>query len=312
MLSKLLPWDFVSKYPKTIDQKKMGIYAYLIDDPYLERLLLDRLPRKEVSFSVYTGADFTRDFIEEHFINLSFFSQSDHLLIMNAENIAPSSWEFFVEAGGDLSDRFLLLFFTKSSKLFTELVKNKKITVQGVELEAPRFWEGPRLWQFAQGMKNVRLDGVVSRFALENLEHNLESFVWFIDTVQMHFDNSPVDISKLSELVKKERWDFFELIEIFNKSPKSFFAELLKKEMDYEWFRALSAFMQSHLIKALFPEDIAAKAKLSKYDQSVLQLSEKEGRDVLKYYLSLFSELEILSKSSDVFLLDRLRLESLK
>jgi hypothetical protein len=82
--------------------------------------------------------------------------------------------------------------------------------------------------------------------------------------------------------------------------------------MDFDWMRTLSAFMQSHLVKILFPEELKAKGKLSKYDQGVLDMSEKLNRDMVKYYLNFFSELEILSKSSDVLLVNRLRLESLK
>lgn len=312
MLSKILPWDFIQKFPKTIDPARPGVYAFLMDDPYLERVMLDRLPKEKINFSLYTGSEFTRDFIEEHFVNLSFFSESDHILIMNAENIPASSIEYLLEEGLDLTDRFLLFFFTKSSKQFTELTKAKKVEVMGQELEMPRFWEGPKMWQFAQKAKGVNFDGAVSRFALENLEHNFESFFWLIDTIKTNFPEGPVDMAVLGELVKKERWDFFELIEIFNRNPKLFFMELLKKEMDYDWMRVMSAFMQTHLIKVLFPEEIRAKGKLSKYDQSVLEVSEKQSREVMQYYLRFFSELEIMAKSSDVFLVDRLRLEALK
>lgn len=312
MLSKILPWDFIQKYPKTIDPKKFGAHAFLIDDPYLERVVLDRLPKGDFKFALYSGAEFTRDFIEEHFVNLSFFSEKDHILIMNAENIPASSIEFLLEAGIDFSERYLLLFFTKSSKIFNELAKNKTTEINAVELEMPRFWEGAKMWQFAQKAREVSMDGAVSRFALEQLEHNFESFFWLLDTIKINFDKAPVDIKVLGELVKKERWDFFELIEVFNQSPKKFFEELLKKEMDYDWMRTMSAFMQTHLIKVLFPEEILAKPKLSKYDQSVIDVSEKQTRESIQYYLGLFSELEIMAKSSDVFLIDRLRLETLK
>lgn len=315
MLSKILPWDFIQKYPKTIDPKNYGIHSFLIDDPYLERVLLDRLPREEktgIKLALYSGNEFSRDFIEEHFVNLSFFSESDHILIMNAENIPANSIEFLLEAQIDFSHRFLLFFFTKSHKQFAELAKSKLDYVHATELEMPRFWEGAKLWQFAQKAREVNFDGVVNRFALEQLEHNFESFFWLIDTIKINFPDGKVDLKILSDLVKKERWDFFELIDLFNKNPKLFFLEILKKEMDYDWMRTLSAFMQTHLVKILFPEEIRAKGKLSKYDQSVLVMSESLKREDVQFYLRFFSELEIMAKSSDVFLVDRLRLEVLK
>lgn len=310
MLSKFFPWDFIHKYPKTIDPSSLGIYSYLIDDPYLERVILDRLPKKELAFSLYTGSEFTRDFIEEHFMNLSFFGGNESILIMNAEAIPAGSLEFLLTLEIDWTERFLLFFFTKSNKTSVDFFKNKK--VQGIELELPRFWEGAKLWQFCQKARNVQLEGVVAQFALTNLEHNFESFFGLIDTIALHYPNQKVSAQALQELIPCERWDFFQLIDLFHKAPKLFFLEILKKEMDYDWMRTLSAFMQNHLSKILFPEDLKNKGKLSKYDQSVLEMSEKLDRNEVKYYLGFFSDLEILSKSSDVFLVNRLRLETLK
>jgi hypothetical protein len=310
MLSKLLPWDFLQKFPKSIDPNKLGVTAFLIDEPFLERVILDRLPRKDISFSLYSGNEVTRDFIEEHFINLSLFGNIDSQLIMNAETIPTNSLEFLLDANIDWSERYLLLFFTKGGKLFTEFAKNKQ--VNAFELEMPRFWEGAKLWQFCQKARGVSLDANTTRFALENLEHNFESFFGLIDIIQTNFPEGAVDFVKLQQLVMRERYDFFELIDLFNKGPRFFFLEVLKKEMDYDWIRVMSAFMQNHLVKILFPEELRSKTKLSKYDQSVLVMSEKLNREMVKSYLQFFSELEILAKSNDPFLVDRLRLEVLK
>ncbi len=310
MLSKNLPWDFILKYPQTIEKKNQGIYTFLIDDPYIERVVLDRLPKNELKFSFYTGNEFTREFIEEHFINLSFFASVDHILIMNAENIPANAMDFLLEASIDWSDRLLLLFFSKSTKALSAFNKSEKVTAH--ELEAPRFWEGAKMWQFCQKARGVAFDSSVSRFALTSLEHNFESFFWLIDIIKMHFPNGVVDLTVLQDLVKKERWDFFELIDFFHKDSKLFFYEVLKKENDFEWMRALSVFMQSHMQKILFPEELRLKNKLTKYDQGILEMSEKMNRDSVKYYLCFFSDLEIQSKSNDPLLVNKLRMECLK
>lgn len=310
MLSKILPWDFIQKYPLSIASNKKGINAFLIEEPYLERVILDRLPKKELKFSLYSGNEVTRDFIEEHFINLSFFGANEPILVMNAENIPPASLVFLTETEIEWSEKLFVLFFTKSNKAFVEFAKNKK--VQAIEIELPRFWEGAKLWQFCQKAREINLDGTVTRFALENLEHNFESFFWLIDTIKTNFPEGIVNFKVLQSLVTKERWDFFLLSDVFHRSPKLFFLEIINKEMDYEWMRALSVFMQNHLTKILFSEELKNKERLTKYDQTVLEMSEKLDRDMLKYYLGFFSDLEISSKSSDVFLVNRLRLETLK
>lgn len=310
MLSKFLPWDFLPKHSTVIDIKKPGIYAFLVDDPYMERVLLERLPKKELPFSLYSGVDITRDFIEQHFVNLSFFSNTDHIQVINSENIPQASLNFLLESGVDWSERFLILFFTKSNKSFSEFTKDKN--VQGIIIEPPRFWEGAKLWQFCQKVSEVNLPADVSRFALDYLEHNFESFFWLLDTIKLNFPDGKINLSELQLLVKKERWDFFELIDIFNENPKRFFQEILKKDgRDFEWYRALFSFMQGHLTKVLFPEEIRLKGKLSKYDQSIMEVSEKWSRSNVVKYLRFFSELEIMAKSSDEFLLNKLRLETL-
>ena len=310
MLSKFLPWDYLPKNPSTIDQKKPGLYAFLVDDPYMESVLLERLPKKEIPFSLYSGVDITRDFIEQHFVNLSFFSTTDHIQVINSENIPQASLTFLLESGIDWSERFLVLFFTKSNKAFLEFTKDK--SVQGVVIEAPRFWEGAKLWQFCQKVHEVNFSSEVSRFVLDYLEHTFESFFWVIETIKLNFPDGKVNLEELKSLVKKERWDFFELIDIFNENPKRFFLEILKKDgRDFEWFRALFSFMQTHLAKVLFPEEIKLKGKLSKYDQSIMQVSEAWPRDNVVRYLKFFSELEIMAKSSDEFLINKLRLETL-
>lgn len=310
MLSKLLPWDLMQKFPETWDAKFEGPQAFLIDEPYLERVFLDRLPKKKLKFSLYTGSELNRDFIEEHFINLSFFSESDPILVMNAETIPSGMLDFLLETDIDWSAKKLLLFFTKTSKTFTEFAKNKK--VHALELDMPRFWEGPKMWQFAMKAKEVNFDGAVTRFALENLEHNFESFFWLIDTVKIHFPEGKVDVNFLKELVARERFDFFDLVDLFHRGPKLFFQEVLKKEMDYDWLRGLSSFMQTHLIKILFPQEILAKSKHSKYEQGVLDMSEKLNRALVKSYLDFFSDLEVLAKAQDPGAIEKLRLEVLK
>jgi hypothetical protein len=310
MLSKILPWDFIQKSPHTWDAQFEGPQVFLIGDPYLERVFLDRLPKHEMKFALYTGNELNRDFIEEHFINLSFFSENDPLLIMNAESIPSGMLDFLLEKNIDWGTKKLLLFFTKTSKAFTDFAKNKKVLA--IEVDMPRFWEGPKMWQFAMKARLVNFDGAVTRFALENLEHNFESFFWLIDTIKIHFPEGPVDLNFLRELIARERYDFFDLIDLFHRNPRLFFQEVVNKEVDFDWLRTLCSFMQSHLVKILFPQELLAKGKHSKYDQSILEMGQRLSRDTVKYYMDFFSELEVLSKAQDPLIINRLRLESLK
>jgi hypothetical protein len=128
----------------------------------------------------------------------------------------------------------------------------------------------------------------------------------------VNFPAGKVDLKQLQELVSRERYDFFELIDLFHKGPKFFFQEVLKKEEDFDWLRGLASFMQTHLVKVLYPEEVRAKGKLSKYDQSILEMSEKLNRSMVKSYMDFFSEMEVLAKANDAFLINRLRMEALR
>lgn len=307
MLSKFQPWDYLPKHPLVIDQKKPGLYAFLITDPYIEHILLAHLPKKEMTFSLYSGADVTRDFIDEHLVNLSFFSSVDHMHIMNAENIPAAAMKHLMDASIDWSERFLVLVFTKSNKAFLDLTKLS--TTFGVEIEEPKFWDGPKMWQFSLKARSLNVSNEISKIVLDHLEHNFESFLWIIDTIKTYYPDGNITPDQLREIIKKERWDFFELVDLFNQKPQTFFQEILKKETDFEWLRGLFAFMQTHLVKVLFPEEIRKKYKLSKYDNAILDVSENWSRSEVMRLLQFFSECEILAKMSDPLVVDRVRLE---
>ena len=73
MLSKFLPWDFIQRHSSVINTDQLGTYVFLSSDPYVEKIIMDQLPKKDLEFSIYSGANFTLEFVEEHFVNLSFF-----------------------------------------------------------------------------------------------------------------------------------------------------------------------------------------------------------------------------------------------
>ena len=174
MLSKNILWDFFSKHPTGIDVKKPGLYSFLNSDPYIERMVLDRIKLTQIPFSLYSGNEVTFDFIEEQFINLSFFSTTDHIKIVNAENIPQHLLSKIIVISADLNDRFVLLFFSKTTKSITEFLKHESNSA--FELEQARFWEGAKLWQFCCKVRALEVQAEVTRFILENLEHTTENF----------------------------------------------------------------------------------------------------------------------------------------
>jgi hypothetical protein len=305
MHSKLLPWDFTQKFPKTISPNQNGLIVYLSTDPYIEAILTRNLPKKEKEFHCYTGADITRDFIEEHFSNLSFFSQSENFYIINAEMIPLQNSTLFLEKIKEISGQQVALFFSKSNKFFLELSKHPDVAA--FTLEAPKFWDGPKMLQFAIKEKQVSLKPEIVKFLLENVEHNFESFFRALDLIKVGFADDSIDLSKLKLLIIRERFDFFELVDLYFAKPRKFYEVILSNELDFEWLRSTASSMQGHLGKLLFPAEIKMKEKLSKYDQTIIFQSEKLSRSLIQKDLQFFGDLEIMAKSKDQFILDHLR-----
>lgn len=310
MHSKLLPWDFTPKYPKTIPSSKDGLYVYLSTDPYIEGILTRNLPKKEMGFRCYTGSDITRDFIEEHFSNLSFFAQSENFYIINAEMIPLQNTALFIEKIKEISNQQVALFFNKSNKFFLELTKHSDVVA--FTLEAPKFWDGPKMLQFAIKEKGLVLKADVVRFLLENVEHTFESFFGALDLIKVSFELPNIDLDNLKLLITRERFDFFELVDLYFVKPKKFYEIILSNELDFEWLRSTASSMQGHLVKLLFPAEIKAKEKLSKYDQTIIYQSEKLSRSFIQKDLQFFSDLEVLAKSRDQFILDLLRRKAIE
>ena len=308
MLSKSILWDFFSKHPTIIDIKKPGLYSFLNTDPFIERMILDRLKQTNLHFTLYSGNEISFDFIEEQFINLSFFSSTEHIKIVNAENIPQNLLTKLLEITNNIDDRFLLLFFSKTTKTISEFLKHESNIA--FEIEQARFWEGAKLWQFCCKMRGLEVRSDVTRYILESIEHTTEHFMWAIDIITLAKEEKPITINDLKEIIKRERFDNFLLAAKFQEKPHLFFQEVLKKEdLDFEWFRSIFSFMQSHLVKVLNPDDLRKKNKLSQYDQAILEMSEQWSRQNVILFIQFFSECEILAKSHDPQLLNKLRLQ---
>jgi hypothetical protein len=306
MHSKLLPWDFIQKYPQTITANSNGVFIFLSTDPYVQGILTKNLPKQALEFHCYTGSDVTRDFIEEHFCNLSFFSQNENIYVINSETIPVQNTVLFIEKIKDIAEtNIVILFFSKSNKFFLEM--QKRADVQAFTIEAPRFWEGQKMLQMAMREKKLICNPTVTRFLLENLEHNFESFFRALDIIKVTFDETEIDLLKLKELITRERFDFFELIDLYYQNPRKLYEVILSNELDFDWLRSLAGFMQGHLSKILFPEEIKAKEKLSKYDQGIVFHSEKLNREETKNNLRFFADLEIMAKSRDQLILNHVR-----
>lgn len=293
-------WDFLGKYRTVIDQKIYGLRSISTNDPYIEKIIKDRLYLNQLEFRFYTGDEVTKAFLEEQFLNLSFFTEAQHFIVLNAELIPQETLLFLFSKEIVIKDRHVILFFSKCPKTTADILKNSPSDF--FEIETPKPWDGSTILQFCMKELHVKLGLDVQQFILEYIEHSFENFLWVIELTKLHFVETAVDIYQLKTLIQKERFDFFELIDMYHIQREDYFSVLIDKCEDFEWMRQHSTSMQSHIVKLLNPHEIKNKGQLSKYDQGLLKWSESTPISKLVYDLKFFMKLEIEAKSKNVFM----------
>lgn len=307
MHSKLQIWDFLGKNKTSIDAQVLSLRSFYIDDPYAEKIIKDRLYQNQIDFRFYTGDEITKAFLEEQFLNLSFFTDAQHFIVLNAENISLDAMNFLFSGEINIHDRQVVLFFSKFPKNISDIVKSSQFDFY--EIESPKPWDGSRILQFCLKEMQLNASIPVQQFILENLDHSFENFLWVLELIKLNFEDKVVDVNQLKLLIQKERYDFFELLEIYHSQKLNFYKILIEKSDDFDWIRQNATSMQNHIVKLLNPEEIRTKAKLTKYDQNLLRWSESGIRSEFQADLKFFMKIEIESKSKNVFLREIIRIQ---
>jgi len=308
MLSKIKIWE-LNTTKVGLDLSRPGIIPFVVSDPYLERILKDKIPRKENEIRIFIGNEINQNFIDENFFNLSLFSETSHFLILNAELIPNDILNKLFFELQEYKDSTIFMFFSKANKSVADILKKSEI--ECIDIEELKFWDAPKMLNFLARDMNLKLEPQIQKFILDNVDHNVESLFTALNLIKLNFE-TVIDLEKLKDLIVKERYDFFELLDIYHENRRKFYYSLDKKLTDYEWMRDFSSSMQSHLFKLLNPSDLSKKDKLSKYDTNLLKWAENESRLELKNELMFFHEIEILAKSSDIGLKDKIRIKMLK
>lgn len=317
MLFKLSPWEFFSKAESFFTSDDSGVFAFLCTDPYLERFLISHIKKNSTDFNLVFGQEVDHRYVEEKIFALTLFNQNENFLILKGEEIDNLVLEqlFFCNQGVDYDygGQKIVVIFSKKSKAYLELSKklNQEDKIKNFVIEEVKFWESSKLWQLSMQLKKVTYKNEIGQFVLDHLEHNLESFLWAIDTLEHGktlLQKQELLLSDLPIFFKRERWDIFDMAHEFNKNPKKFIVEILRREdLDFNFLRSTFAFMQTHILKIIYPEEILKKAKNSKYEEEIIKTSRSISKIELLQYLKLFSEAEIMAKLQDPFLIDKIR-----
>lgn len=314
MPSKYSAWDFVKKLPNIIDMSEPGIYGFSFFDPFIQKIVIDKLPTEltmSEDFHVVHAVDLTVEWFENNFQTLSLFGTSDSYLVIESQSLSTNVKEYLEETSFDLTDRFLIFVSKNDAKGFPKLEKMTGGSFH--QIDAPKFWEGANLLDFLSSEMKVELAYEVKGFLLKNLENNCFEFVNALNLIELHFDNGKTaTLDKVKEVITSNKVDQFELAKLFcDKKRAMFYKSVLDHDLDFEGLRTLFSFMQGHLFKMLDPSYVQEKRKPSKYDKEIEAVSRSWNKSDVLEELRIFGELEVLAKSKSIKLKDELRLKCL-
>lgn len=306
MLSKWQIWDFFSSVKNDYLEGASGVIVFNTFDFQSLKVVKDYL-LKSLSNPVHhkLASEVTIEWIENEFLTLSFFSNSDSFFIHQAQDLNA---EILEKLGSlELENRFILLNFESENASFKKILKEKKLKV--LQIEAPRFWENNKLLDFTASFVRLPLSFEAKNWVLNSLENTFQQFYNSCCLLKLNYPQLPeVGLKEVKEVLEVERLDSFHLANIFcKKNFMLFFGELIKLEGDFDKMRGFFLFMQSHLIKVADTRFLDGKDRLSQYDKGIIQVAKFWKHDELVGWISFFNDLEIMAKRKDSSLWNKLK-----
>ena len=298
---KGLPWDFLHS---DFVPRESGICGFYCSDFYLQKLLLGRMFSGK--FSVLWGRDVSFDWFRDNIVNSSLFSTQGKYLIYDSEHIGTEVKQAILEHR-DWEDKGILLCFSKKEGFFKEL---SKLSGAGcVHIEPPRFWEGEKLLKFLCEQMKVPMSHDAKSYFLDAVPFKIRDFIQTLKFLSLNVpQEGELSRKMVEELVEPKELNLFVLASFLSsKKFEEFYGRLVKKRVNYDTYRSVFSFMQTHLLKLGDTGYMEKKSRLSKYDREILTYSKCWSEDEIRMQLRGMGEWEIRAKMRDPFLVSRLR-----
>ena len=314
MRSKWKLWDFFKANTRSISPDKKGIYAVHCFDPIIMKLFKDQIPSQDLEggkLHILTAKDVTADWIEQNLQTMGLFGNSESYLVHFAQDLSKEAQEKLLSDDLLLDDRYFILSFEKENDFYKELVG--KDSVNGIDIQAPMFWENRELLEFFSSYTGVYLDYSAAQKLQESVDATCSNFLNILEQLKINFGNESITSEKLDEVLSKEKLDHFLLAEYFaTKKFSTFYKQLLSVSIGNESLFLFFAFMQKHMGKICDPSYLDSKKKLSKYDRQILSCSKIWKREDALRSVGYFKELEVEAKLKRPLLTQRLRRDYLR
>ena len=298
-------WNLLRQQSEIFNAESEGLWGFYCFDSYLQKILLNRMGAG-ARFSVLWGEELSFDWFRENIIQAGLFSSNKCYLVYNAERLDAGVRKIMMEQAG-WSGRAMVLCFSKKDKFFDELTKFSQ--VKCLHIEPPRFWEGEKLLSFLCEQMRIPLDQKVKGYLLDAIPHNISDFVHTLKFLSLNApERGELSIQEVEKLIDSKELNRFQLADLLSlKNFKEFYSILVEKKADFNTYRSLFAFMQTHLLKLGEPSYIEKKARLSQYDRGILSYAKNWSTDEIRIQLRRMGDWEIRAKRRDPFLFPLLR-----
>ena len=301
---KGLPWDFVHKHFNLMKGLGGGLWGFYCGDFYLQKILLNRMGVE--NFSVRWGENLTLEHFRDNIVNGGLFTTNKDHLIYNSERLCREVKEAVLQHSPQEDSRILLC-FSKKEKFFDKMSQVSGARL--LQIESPRFWEGEKTINFLSEQMKLRLSGGAKSYLLDALPNKVSDFVQVLKFLSLNVSSETVlSQGQVEDLVKTRELNPFHLADMLSlKKFKEFYETLVEKRFDFDTYRSIFSFMQTHLLKLGEPEYAKKKSRLSQYDRNILLHSKNWSEDEVDTQLKHMGEWEILAKKRSSFLYTRLR-----
>jgi len=306
-------WDFIRDHPQILNSEQKGLYALSIFDPFIERILLGRIPKAywgDEDRKVLSGDELTIDWIRDNIETVDFFSSDNSYVVLRAEQISSKVSEYLLEHKLEWRNYFVLIFHGKST-LYDKLKKNKEVISYTVE--SPRFWEMGKLLQFLCQQMKISLPYDIQNYIVDCTPPRVNDYIQALKTVtRVAKEKGQMSLSVVRPYLTSHKYDQFHCAKLFGEKKFKSFYEEINEVNDFESYISLFRFLQGHLIKVSDPAYIKKKARASKYDKEIESQSHLWSKEDVKESLDDLAEMEILAKTKSQDLYTQMRLRLIK
>lgn len=302
MLSKWQIWDFFQSVEAGDYKKHTGKVALIAFDSFSLRMVKDHLLQgidKNQRPKQLVGMDMSLPWMEEEFLSLSLFAEQESYMINEADGMNAPCKEFCLKGEWEIDPRSLWLCFDHDSAWAKKIAQNKNYSV--IHIEAPRFWEMNKLIGFFCTFYRLPLNFESKTYIQEAIEQDFSAYYQCFEILKLNLaDEKDINLEKIKLFVVKSRLDQFQLATLFSqKKFEQFFDLLLESEIDYDRYRQIFSFLQSHLIKLADPSYLQSKTRLTNYDKEIQSLSKMWTMDKIVKSTRQLHDWEMACKRKD-------------